>query len=190
MSDLVETTAELVECEQVIEQGIQTFVEVGRALMRIHHGKLYREAGFKTFEDYCTRRWSFTANYARRMISASEVARTLKTMPIGVLLPKSESQVRLLTRLEPPQQRAVWERAVNGANGHQPTARQVHAAAAVANIDPARIRPISPAPASEEQQHQIAEAEKDSATLFHLKFYWRKAGKGDRGRFCAWIEEN
>lgn len=129
MSNLVSAAAELVECEETIEQGIQTFVEVGQALMRIRNGKLYRAAGFKTFEDYCKRRWSFTRQYASLVIDAAEAARNLKMSTMVDILPASERQARPLTRLGPPQQREAWENAVTSAGGAQPTGRQVEAAA-------------------------------------------------------------
>ena len=48
----IEESHELERCEVVIKQGLQTFIEVGQALMTIKEKRLYR-ISFKTFEDYC-----------------------------------------------------------------------------------------------------------------------------------------
>ena len=42
---------ELERCEVVIRQGLETFIEVGQALMTIRDKRLYR-IEFGTFEDY------------------------------------------------------------------------------------------------------------------------------------------
>ena len=47
------TSGRLAELEAIIETGTQTFVEVGNALLEIRKRRLYREQGYKTFEDYC-----------------------------------------------------------------------------------------------------------------------------------------
>jgi hypothetical protein len=41
--------------EAVIERGLTTFVEVGEALLAIRDGRLYRQAGYKTWEQYLER---------------------------------------------------------------------------------------------------------------------------------------
>ena len=40
------------ELERIIEHGLGTFVEVGRALLEIQQRRLYRAAGHRTFADY------------------------------------------------------------------------------------------------------------------------------------------
>ncbi|HEX6762895.1 MAG TPA: hypothetical protein VF094_08855 [Gaiellaceae bacterium] len=45
-------SARLAELEHVVEQGLQTFVEVGLALAEIRDGRLYR-ATHSTFAEYC-----------------------------------------------------------------------------------------------------------------------------------------
>lgn len=101
------TTAEeetLRECETVIERGLKTFYEVGTALLTIRDNRLYR-VEYKTFEDYCRKRWNMDRHYAHRVIDAAQVAENL--LPIGNI-PDNESQARPLTSLEPDEQRAVW----------------------------------------------------------------------------------
>jgi hypothetical protein len=92
--------ARLVELETTIEHGLQTFVDVGTALLEIRDSKLYRK-GHETFEDYCRTRWNMSRIHAHRMIEAAEVNQNL--LPTGNILPNSERQARELTQLEPEQ---------------------------------------------------------------------------------------
>ena len=87
----IDESHELERCEVVIKQGLQTFIEVGQALMTIKEKRLYR-IGFKTFEDYCVGRWAFKRSEAYRLIDASVVISNLS--PMGELLPNNERQVR------------------------------------------------------------------------------------------------
>jgi hypothetical protein len=103
----VEESLSLRACETIIEKGLQTFVEVGNALLNIREARLYRQ-DFATFEDYCRGRWTMVRRQADRLIQAAEVAENLR--PIG-LIPTSESQIRPLTKLEPEQQRDAWQTA-------------------------------------------------------------------------------
>ena len=116
----------LAECEAVIERGMYAFVEVGNALLSIREGKLYRQyrKGI-TFSEYCKERWKFEDNYARRLISSVEVIDNLKTVPIGTVLPATETQARPLTKLPPSQQAAVWQMAVDSAPKGIVTAKHV-----------------------------------------------------------------
>lgn len=109
--------------EEVIEDGLQTFVDVGQALLEIRDGRLYR-ADYGTFENYCRDRWGFVQQHATRLIRASEAMINLKSEPIGSL-PVVESQVRPLTRLEPEQQREAWQEAVKTASNGKMTAAHV-----------------------------------------------------------------
>jgi|GEM_PF-5930765 len=90
-----EEERDLMMCEEIIGRGIQSFVEVGRALQTVRDGRLYR-AEHETFEDYCRQRWQIGRAHANRYIDASAVARILS--PIGDI-PAKESQVRPLTRV-------------------------------------------------------------------------------------------
>jgi hypothetical protein len=72
----VQEWAELKECETVIKAGQQTFVEVGKALMAIRDGKLYREK-YGTFAEYCEHRWGWKRAYAYKLIEATNVVKAL-----------------------------------------------------------------------------------------------------------------
>jgi hypothetical protein len=97
-------TERLKALEAVIEKGLQTFVEVGTALLGIRDMRLYRAQGFKTFDQYCKQRWNWGRNYANKQIRAAAVVRNLGT---SVPTPQNEAQARELTQLSPDQQREV-----------------------------------------------------------------------------------
>jgi SAM-dependent methyltransferase len=115
------------------EKGIEHSVgEVGWHLTAIRDGRLYRAAGFDTFDDYCLKRWNWRRAHAYRMIDAAAVRAQLELSPMGdkpppELLPQSERQLRPLTpiRDDPGTVRAAWDKAVEIANGDQPTAKEV-----------------------------------------------------------------
>ncbi len=110
--------------EEIIDQNLQAFFAVGRALMEIRDKKLYRE-DYRTFEAYCRARFDIGKNRANQYVGGATVLVNLTTMvvkneaescqadgPIIDLLPINERQVRPLTRLEPEEQRKVWSAAV------------------------------------------------------------------------------
>jgi len=130
MSDLALTVIEQTELEQLettISNGLQTFVEVGKALLAIRDCKLYR-GGYSTFENYCQQRWGFSNEYARLHMRAAEVIGNLSESPtiVGVL-PVTESQARPLTKLEPDLQPIAWQQAVETAPNGKVTAAHVEA---------------------------------------------------------------
>lgn len=117
--------AELAACEQVIERGLRTFLDVGQALAAIRDARLYR-AAHTTFEDYCRQRWQLSARHANRTIEAARVAEILG--PTGPR-PANESQARELAPLlsDPDRLRDTWRRAL-GTSGGRPTAADIAAA--------------------------------------------------------------
>lgn len=94
------------QCETIIERGLNTFYEVGKALMEIRDSRLYREQ-HGTFEEYCQQRWGLGRNYANKLIGAAGVIENLGT--IVPRLPENEQQVRPLTQLQPDEQQLVWQ---------------------------------------------------------------------------------
>ena len=89
------TLEELRTAEGVIKRGMQTFREVGQALMDIRERKGYHLAGHATFEDYVKERWGWRRQHAYRLIKASEVAECIP----GVT---NERTARELGRLKTP----------------------------------------------------------------------------------------
>ena len=90
--------ARLQELESIVEHGLQTFYEVGKALNEILVQKLYRET-HKTFEAYCLEKWNIARRTAYQFIEAALVMENL--CAIAHILPRKENQVRPLTKLSP-----------------------------------------------------------------------------------------
>src|SRR6516165_4067809 len=88
----------LAELEAVIANGLQTFIEVGRALLEVRDRDLYKDQGFHTFPDYCRERWKMSQPHAQHMIDASKVAENLITTVINL---PTERQARELAGLAP-----------------------------------------------------------------------------------------
>jgi hypothetical protein len=94
MSAIALPTATLSELELIIDRGKQVFFEVGAALAQIRERKLYREAGFATFEDYCQKRHGFSASRGRQLIAAAATV-TAVTLSGGTP-PATEREARAL----------------------------------------------------------------------------------------------
>ena len=112
----------LCRCEEVIEEHLQTFVDVGLALLEIRDSKLYRQY-FETFEDYCQKRWKMTVGRAKQLISSVKVISNLKSGTDTIVSPTHESQVRPLAPLSKEEQKEAWTEATNG--DEHPTAAKV-----------------------------------------------------------------
>lgn len=121
----VEETEQLEGCEQIIENGLNIWYQVGEALLHIRDNKLYR-ATHKTFETYCQERWDMSRPRAYQLIGASEAYQNLSTI---VDIP--ESQVRPLTPLAPDEQRLVWDVVQQTAPAGKVTAEHVKSVVSV-----------------------------------------------------------
>lgn len=130
-ADLTVSEAERLDaCEQVIERGLATFVDVGTALLEVRDSRLYRVA-YPTFEAYCAERWNMVASRARQLISAANTVGNLLAVTNGNSLPANERTARELSGLAPDEQRAVWAEAVATAPGGKVTAVHVRAVARI-----------------------------------------------------------
>src|ERR687883_42993 len=65
-------TVELDRLERIIEQGLETFLAVGEALLRIRDGALYRASGYRSFSQYLAQRWELTRQRAYQLIQTAE----------------------------------------------------------------------------------------------------------------------
>jgi hypothetical protein len=164
-------TTTLQGCEQVIEEGKRTFVDVGNALMKIRDGKLYR-VEFDTFEGYCQKRWGWTRQRSNQLIDAASVVSNLTTT---VVIPSCETQARPLAKLEPEQQREAWQRAQDRAQAEQ---RPVTAA----DVSEAVTYTIDPV----EGSRVVTPDREESQQLYELKRAWKRTNKADRNTFCEW----
>jgi hypothetical protein len=127
--------------EQIIAQGMQTFVEVGHALLAIREQRLYRQA-YQTFEDYLRQRWDLSRPRAYQLIDAAQVVDTVSTSVD--IVPMNEAQARPLASLSPEQQREVWQEAVKTAPPSGITAKHVQAIVKRAKVIPAATKPPGP----------------------------------------------
>jgi hypothetical protein len=116
---------QLKKCEDTIRSGMGIFFEVGRALLTIREGRLYR-ASHSSFEAYCHERWGFGRSYASRVIGAAE---RLNLLPAncGVRRPTNEFQIRPFLKLEAEAFPKAWQEASKRANNGKLTANLVQA---------------------------------------------------------------
>ena len=211
MSVVDTTTGEIVgrsldECEQVIERGLGTFVEVGEALMEIRDSRLYKTS-HASFDDYCRERWGFTRRRSSQLIDAAEIVAELSPIgdtengEVGTIVPTSEpapiptreSQVRELNPLrgQPDKMRKAIEGATEAAKaeGGQVTARHIRESVKEVIEETAHpssgLRDVSAPP---EQRSQVSVEDVGARAPLN----WSKeraAKKSDDGRdFCAWMD--
>jgi len=159
----MQESCRLVELEAVVKAGLQTFVEVGEALLEIRDSRLYR-IEHDTFEAYCGKKWKMSRIQAHRLIGASEVS---KMLPIGNK-PTTESQARPLSKLPADKQPEAWAKAVDAADGKQPTAKQVEAAV-VELLAPEPISPEDPASTENVPSEGMVWADKAIKCLEHIQ---------------------
>lgn len=126
-AEVDELSAAEAEITDALRGMLRDYLRVGRSLRQIRDRRAYR-ADYRTFEDYCRRRWGFTRQHAHLLITSAEAVEGLSTtVDIG---PVRERQVRELTRLEANDQRVrVWESALAAAEGdpEKVTAKMVRA---------------------------------------------------------------
>jgi len=86
--------------ENVIEKGLETFIEVGQSLQYIRDNRLYR-AEYKSFKEYIEQRWHFQVRQAHRIITGIETTQLLTDAGVRTdTLPESEYQARPLAKLK------------------------------------------------------------------------------------------
>ena len=112
----------------------RAFYNAGKALQQLQDRQLYRST-HQTFAEYCRERFGFQRRHLYQLIEAAQVFDNLLATALGQdpkrranspqILPTSEYQVRSLTKLEPAQQREVWQQAVDQAGGKVPSGRLV-----------------------------------------------------------------
>lgn len=108
--------------EQIIGAGLATFVEVGRALLRIRERRSYLLT-HASFGAYTRDRWRFNAPYAYNLMAGAEVIDVLEGEP--VLPANARVAYELRDLVEKPQELvAAWRRAVQ-TYGERPMGREV-----------------------------------------------------------------
>lgn len=104
----------LERCERVIEEGRQTFLKVGTALLEIRDQRLYRQ-GYPSFEEYLAKKWQMGRSTGYRMMEAAAVVADLSPIGDEQKLPANEAQARELGRLEPEERQEAWKETVETA---------------------------------------------------------------------------
>ena len=132
----LDESSDFIRLEKVIKHGLDTFVEVGNALAEILARRLYR-CEYKTFDAYCREKWNIGRTYAHRIMAAAE---TVEMLPMGNK-PTSERQARPLTKIPAEKRAEAWQRAVERADGGQPTAADVEAVVQEVVVAPATVTP-------------------------------------------------
>jgi len=113
--------------EEIIAKAQSSYLELGKALMAIREGKQFEAAGFEDFKAYCVKKWSYSENYANRLIAAYECHEFLKKelAVTGEVLPKNEYQYRSLARLHQPHWIKAWKQVLSEAAGKPVTGEMV-----------------------------------------------------------------
>jgi hypothetical protein len=107
--------------EAQIERGLQTFYDVGTALLAIRDQRLYR-ATFATFEAYCRERWGLKRQRAYELIDAAVIMGDLSEISDK---PIKESHAAPLAAVPPAERAEVWQEAVDTAPNGKVTAAHV-----------------------------------------------------------------
>lgn len=120
---------ELAHYEKTIDLKRKAFLEVGHALAAIRTMRLYRDS-HDSFEAYCQERWDFGRQYAYRLMDAADVVKQIehqadvvrdeakklpRELPIGDILPATESQARPLAKIAEEDVAPVWAEVINRA---------------------------------------------------------------------------
>ena len=133
MNELTTTErSDLQRLETQIENGLQTFLQVGLALKEIRDLKLYRE-DYQTFEKYVSEKWGHSRQWAHQLINAVIVEQQIgENVNCSLQKPTSENQYRELAKLEPEKIPQVWEAVTKECEetGEQPTAKKIKTIAA------------------------------------------------------------
>jgi hypothetical protein len=110
--------------EAIIGAGLATFVEVGRALMRIRDRRSYLLT-HRNFGIYIRERWRFNAPYAYNLMLGAEVIDVLEGHAVEVLPANARVAYELRTLVDqPPALVDTWRLALER-YGEQPRARDL-----------------------------------------------------------------
>jgi hypothetical protein len=134
----------LTDNETRIERGLQTFYEVGSALLDIRDARLYR-ATHPTFEAYCRERWGMSKSRVYQMMEAASVVDDIKTSTIVDVLPTNEAQTRAMASVPQEHRPEVWKQSVETAPNGKVTAAHVSSVAAqYTDADEMDDEPLTP----------------------------------------------
>ncbi len=96
------------ELVAIVERGMVSFIEMGKALAELRDGKSYKAAGYATFEECCDKAFGITPRSARYTIDASNLSGKMGTI---VPIPNECVARELLTIKDETKQLEVAKRA-------------------------------------------------------------------------------
>lgn len=115
--------AQLEELEKIIHDNLESSFKLADALREIRDSKLYR-LEYKTFDEYCKKRWEYGRSYCSRLCDVSEVLDDLGESQ-AVVVPKNEAQARLYVNLEKDERIQLAEKVAEEADGQDLTAKLI-----------------------------------------------------------------
>ena len=123
----------LQENEEIISKAQSSFLDLGKALQGIRDQKQFKAAKFDDFESYCVEKWSYSRNYADRLIAAYSCHKSLKEKlaATGEQLPTNEYQLRSLASLPETKWVETWKHILTNAAGKPVTGEMVKVAVEV-----------------------------------------------------------
>jgi len=95
-------TPSLAALEQIINNHFSNSLRAAEALATIRDQELYRP-DFKSFEEYCLKRWGYSRSYACRLADVHEVMVDLDPHKNHEVYPKNEAQARVYVDLDKSQ---------------------------------------------------------------------------------------
>lgn len=85
--------------EKIIEENLAGSFKLAQAISLIRDQQLYKPE-YKTFEEYCKKRWEYSRSYCTRLCEMNDVMQDLETYQEYEVYPKNEGQARIFVDLE------------------------------------------------------------------------------------------
>jgi len=119
---------DLQRCEAVIKKNENAFVETCAAMFEISSKRLYRQE-YKSFQEYCERKWGFSREYGHRLVKDHEIIKKVSTIVHTSGLITNGNQVAELSKVPEEDLAAVAQEAKNAAGKGKLTGRHIKEAA-------------------------------------------------------------
>ena len=100
------------ELEEQIAENLLSSFKLAAALAQIRDEKLYRE-NYKTFEEYCKKRWEYSRSYCARLADMHGVLTDLKEYEDVQTYPRNELQARVFVPLRKDQRIKLLKTVLN-----------------------------------------------------------------------------
>lgn len=148
----VEVAGMTQSCARDLTNRIKSGVnDVAEMLHRAHEGRAWEALEYASWKAYCQTEFQMSKQRAFQLLDFVEIKNTLKESTIvdssGLKINDlKEGQVRPLAKLDPEDQPDAWEKAVEMADGEEPTAQDVEAAVVVVKETKARGQQLLTAP--------------------------------------------